>query len=67
MPKDKIEEAIKEVHEAADKAIDEVQEEIQETRMEVMAWLKEECTFKRSELIVIGACVITALWVLGAT
>jgi vacuolar-type H+-ATPase subunit H len=63
----KIEEAIKDAHEAADKAIDEVQEEIQETRMEVRAWLKEECTFKRSEIIVVGVCVIASLWILGIT
>ena len=67
MAKDKIEEAIKEAHEAADEAIDELQEDIQEAKTDVMAWLKEECTFKRSELIVVGACVIAALWVLGAT
>jgi len=67
MAKKDIEKAIKEVHEAADKAIDDVQEEIQEAKTDVMAWLKEECTFKRSELIVVGACVIAALWVLGAT
>jgi len=67
MAKKGIEEAIKEAHEAADEAIDELQEDIQEAKTDVMAWLKEECTFKRSELIVEGACVIAALWVLGAT
>jgi vacuolar-type H+-ATPase subunit H len=63
----KIEEAIKDAHEAADKAIDEVQDEIQEAKTDVMAWLKEECTFKRSELIVVGVCVIASLWILGIT
>ena len=63
MPKKDIEKALDEINELADKAL----EEAKETKMEVRTWLKEECTFKRSELIVIGACVITALWVLGAT
>jgi len=58
MPKQKLKEAIEEAHEMADKAIDEAQAEIKETRQEVMAWLKTECTFKRSELIVICGCVI---------
>ena len=58
MAKKNIEKAIKEAHDSADKAIDEAQAELRETRQEVMAWLKTECTFKRSELIVICGCVI---------
>lgn len=58
MPKKNVEKAIKEAHDSADKAIDEAQAELRETRQEVMAWLKTECTFKRSELIIICGCVI---------
>ena len=65
MPKDKIEEAIKEVHEAADKAIDEVQEEIQETRMEVMAWLKQTRSFTYAELLVFSIGLVAVLVTLG--
>jgi vacuolar-type H+-ATPase subunit H len=60
MPKKKIKEAIEEAHELADKAIDEAQEELEEAKQGVMAWLKTECTFKRSELIIICGCVILA-------
>jgi len=58
MAKKDLEKAIKDAHDSADKAIDEAQAELRETRQEVMAWLKTECTFKRSELIVICGCVI---------
>ena len=64
MAKKNIEKAIKDAHDSADKAIDEAQAELRETRQEVMAWLKKEYTFKRSELIVLGsgvAVVIAAL------
>jgi len=64
MAKKNIEKAIKEAHDSADKAIDEAQAELRETRQEVLAWLKKEYTFKRSELIVLGsgvAVVIAAL------
>ena len=60
MAKKSVEKAIKDAHDSADKAIDEAQAELRETRQEVMAWLKTECTFKRSELIVICGCVILA-------
>lgn len=60
MAKKNVEKAIKDAHDSADKAIDEAQAELRETRQEVMAWLKTECTFKRSELIVICGCVILA-------
>jgi vacuolar-type H+-ATPase subunit H len=60
MAKKDLEKAIKDAHDSADKAIDEAQAELRETRQEVMAWLKTECTFKRSELIVICGCVILA-------
>jgi hypothetical protein len=58
MSKDKIEEAIKEVNEAADKAI----EEVTETKMEVMAWLKQTRSFTYAELLVValGVVVIVA-------
>jgi len=58
MAKDKIEEAIKEVNEAADKAI----EEVTETKMEVMAWLKQTRSFTYAELLVValGVVVIVA-------
>ena len=55
MAKKDLEKAIKDAHDSADKAIDEAQAELRETRQEVMAWLKKEYTFKRSELIVIGS------------
>lgn len=64
MAKKDLEKAIKDAHDSADKAIDEAQAELRETRQEVMAWLKKEYTFKRSELIVIGgglAVVIATL------
>ena len=57
MPKKNVEKAIKDAHDSADKAIDEAQAELRETRQEVMAWLKKEYTFKRSELIVLGSGV----------
>lgn len=57
MAKKNIEKAIKDAHDSADKAIDEAQAELRETRQEVMAWLKKEYTFKRSELIVLGSGV----------
>tara|TARA_R100001163_G_scaffold31719_1_gene24800 strand:+ start:1128 stop:1331 length:204 start_codon:yes stop_codon:yes gene_type:complete len=66
MPKDKIEEAIKEVHEAADKAIDEVQEEIQETRMEITAWLKQTRSFTYAELLVVSVGVVMVVWAAGS-
>ena len=53
MSKDKIEEAIKEVNEAADKAIDEVTG----TKMEVMAWLKQTRSFTYAELLVVALVV----------
>ena len=58
MAKDKIEEAIKEVNEAADKAI----EEVTETKMEVMAWLKQTRSFTYAELLAValGVVVIVA-------
>jgi hypothetical protein len=58
MSKDKIEDAIKEVNEAADKAI----EEVTETKMEVMAWLKQTHSFTYAELLVValGVVVIVA-------
>lgn len=58
MSKDKIEDAIKEVNEAADKAI----EEVTETKMEVMAWLKQTRSFTYAELLVValGVVVIVA-------
>lgn len=58
MAKDKIEEAIKEVNEAADKAI----EEVTETKMEVIAWLKQTRSFTYAELLVValGVVVIVA-------
>ena len=61
----KIEEAIKDAHEAADKAIDEVQEEIQETRMEVRAWLKQTRSFTYAELLIVGAGAVLVLATLG--
>ena len=60
MAKKNVEKAIKDAHDSADKAIDEAQAELRETRQEVTAWLKTECTFKRSELIIICGCVILA-------
>tara|TARA_E500000331_G_C16636868_1_gene446798 strand:+ start:225 stop:416 length:192 start_codon:yes stop_codon:yes gene_type:complete len=63
MSKKDIEKALDEINELADKAL----EEAKETKMEVRTWLKEECTFKRSEIIVVGVCVIASLWVLGIT
>jgi vacuolar-type H+-ATPase subunit H len=61
MAKKSVEKAIKDAHDSADKAIDEAQAELRETRQEVMAWLKKEYTFKRSELIVIGSGVVIAV------
>ena len=66
MAKKDIEEAIKEVHDAADKAIDEVQEEIQETRMEVMAWLKQTRSFTYAELLAVTVGVVAIIWVAGS-
>lgn len=57
MPSKKIKQAIEEAHELADKAIDEAQEELQDAKVDLMAWLKKEYTFKRSELIVLGSGV----------
>ncbi len=61
MAKKNIEKAIKDAHDSADKAIDEAQAELRETRQEVMAWLKKEYTFKRSELIVLGSGVAVVI------
>ena len=61
MAKKDLEKAIKDAHDSADKAIDEAQAELRETRQEVMAWLKKEYTFKRSELIVIGSGVAVVI------
>ena len=61
MAKKDLEKAIKDAHDSADKAIDEAQAELRETRQEVMAWLKKEYTFKRSELIVLGSGVAVVI------
>jgi vacuolar-type H+-ATPase subunit H len=61
MAKKNIEKALKDAHDSADKAIDEAQAELRETRQEVMAWLKKEYTFKRSELIVLGSGVAVVI------
>ena len=58
MAKKDLEKAIKDAHDAADNAIDEAQAELQEARQDLVSWLKTECTFKRSELIIICGCVI---------
>jgi vacuolar-type H+-ATPase subunit H len=58
MAKKDLEEAIKDAHDAADNAIDEAQAELEEARQDLVSWLKTECTFKRSELIIICGCVI---------
>jgi hypothetical protein len=61
MSKDKIEEAIKEVNEAADKAI----EEVTETKMEVMAWLKQTRSFTYAELLVVALGVVAIVATAG--
>ena len=61
MAKKDLEKAIKDAHDSADKAIDEAQAELRETRQKVMAWLKKEYTFKRSELIVLGSGVAVVI------
>lgn len=61
MAKKDLEKAIKDAHDSADKAIDEAQAELRETRQKVMAWLKKEYTFKRSELIVLGGGVAVVI------
>ena len=61
MSKDKIEDAIKEVNEAADKAI----EEVTETKMEVMAWLKQTRSFTYAELLVVALGVVAIVATAG--
>jgi vacuolar-type H+-ATPase subunit H len=61
MAKKNVEKAIKDAHDSADKAIDEAQAELREARQDVMAWLKKEYTFKRSELIILGSGVVIAV------
>ena len=61
MSKDKIEEAIKEVNEAADKAI----EEVTETKMEVLAWLKQTRSFTYAELLVVAFGVVSIVATAG--
>lgn len=62
----KIEEAIKEVHDAADKAIDGVQEELQETRLEVRTWLKQTRSFTYAELIILSIGIVAVLATVGS-
>ncbi len=66
MPKKKIKEAIEEAHEMADKAIDEAQEELEEAKEDLVAWLKTEQSFKRSEIIVFvgGVALVIASLIL---
>lgn len=61
MAKKNIEDAIKDAHESADKAIDEAQADLKEARQDLVAWLKQEYTFKRSELIVFGSGLVAVI------
>ena len=54
MAKDKIEDAIKEVNEMADKAL----EEVTETKMEITTWLKQTRTFTYAELLAVTVGVV---------
>jgi vacuolar-type H+-ATPase subunit H len=57
MAKKNIEDAIKDAHESADKAIDEAQADLTEARQDLVTWLNEEYTYKRSKLIAFGSAV----------